>query len=76
MIEAGVPDDSIKDYYGTVDKPVAHFPFNFHLLQVKPTMNATEILKLIDVWYQVIPEHAWPTFLVMQLILCFQCQGM
>ena len=64
MIESGVPDEFIKDYYGTADKPVSHFPFNFHLLDVNTSMNASQILKLINVWYEIIPEGQWATFLV------------
>ena len=64
MVESGVPDEFIKDYYGTADKPVAHFPFNFHLLDVNTSMNASQILKLINVWYEIVPEDQWATFLV------------
>lgn len=75
MVEAGVPDDSIAAYYGTEDKPVAHFPFNFHLLEIKPTMNASQILSLIDVWYEILPDFAWATFLVSLLIrsVMYEC---
>ncbi|CAG7827562.1 unnamed protein product [Allacma fusca] len=64
MVEANVPDEYVDDYYGTPDKPVSHFPFNFHLLLVNPESNATEVLNLINVWYDVMPENAWPTFLL------------
>jgi glycosidase len=64
MVEAGVPPEAVKDYYGTPDKPVAHFPFNFNLLDVTPQQNASEVLSRINAWYDVVPEGNWATFLI------------
>jgi alpha-glucosidase len=64
MVEAAVSDEQIMAYYGTKDRPIAHFPFNFHLLGVRPEMNAREVLNLINVWYDLMPEGEWPTFLI------------
>lgn len=64
MVEANVTDASIPSYYGTPEKPVAHFPFNFKLIGVQPTMNASEVLSLVKVWYDILPDGFWPTILV------------
>ncbi|CAG7733027.1 unnamed protein product [Allacma fusca] len=64
MVEAAVPDDKIMSYYGTKDRPIAHFPFNFHLLGVRPENNAKDVLNLINIWYDLMPEGEWPTFLI------------
>lgn len=64
MTESVVPDDSVADYYGTDDNPVAHLPFNFHLVDVKPNMNASQVLQLVNIWYDLMPEGKWANFLV------------
>jgi alpha-glucosidase len=63
MVESSVSDEYIMDYYGTRDKPVAHFPFNFHLLNVRPEQNASQVLKEVDIWYELMPEGEWGSFL-------------
>lgn len=64
MVEATVSDDFIMDYYGTEQAPIAHFPFNFHLLGVRPENTAKDILGLINVWFDLLPEGRWGTFLI------------
>ncbi|CAG7836649.1 unnamed protein product, partial [Allacma fusca] len=64
MVESSVSDDYIMQYYGTRDKPVAHFPFNFHLLSVRPDHNARQVLEAINIWYDLLPEGQWATFLL------------
>ncbi|CAG7833374.1 unnamed protein product [Allacma fusca] len=64
MVEAGVPPEAVKDYYGTKDKPVSHFPFNFNLLRVTPEQNASEVLGMVNAWYDAVPEGQWATFLL------------
>jgi len=58
----GLPD--LMEYYGTPERPIAHFPFNFHLLGVRPQMTAREVLDLLDIWDVHIPEGQWATTLV------------
>lgn len=64
MVESSVGDDDIMAYYGNASRPIAHFPFNFKLLGVRPDMNASEILNLVNFWYDRAPENEWATFLV------------
>jgi glycosidase len=64
MVEAGVPDKDIAAYYGTPERPIAHFPFNFHLQDIRPNQNASEVLARINVWFDIMPEGEWPTFLI------------
>ena len=64
MVESSVGDDDIMSYYGNENRPIAHFPFNFKLLGVRPEMNASEILNLVNFWYSRLPENEWATFLV------------
>ena len=54
-------DDSVPSYYGTTDKSMAHFPFNFKMLLVQPSMNASKIKGLITRWYEIIPDGNWAT---------------
>ncbi|CAG7823204.1 unnamed protein product, partial [Allacma fusca] len=64
MVESTVPMEFVMSYYGNKDKPIAHFPFNFQLLNVRPEMNATGVLELVNMWYDLMPEGQWATFLV------------
>lgn len=44
-------------YYGTDEKPVAHFPINFDLiLYVNKSSDAQAFAYLIDEWYTKVPE--------------------
>jgi len=64
MVESGVPDEFVMDYYGDDSSPIAHFPFNFHLTQMTPDKSASEVLGLINVWYDLMPQGQWACFLV------------
>ena len=63
MVET-ISEGDIMAYYGNASRPIAHFPFNFKLLFVKPEMNASEVLNLVNYWYRHLPENDWATFLV------------
>jgi hypothetical protein len=68
MIEAPLKD--IKDlmkYYGNETRPIAHFPFNFLLLDVSSQMNGKEILDLVNTWSEHLPPGQWPTTLVKEI---------
>ena len=64
MIEAYIPDSSVPAYYGSDEKPASNFPFNFHMLNVRDGQNATEVLNLIDSWWEVLPEGRWSNSVV------------
>ena len=64
MIEAYIPDSSVSDYYGSDNNPASNFPFNFHMLNVRENQNASEVLGLIDSWWEVLPEGRWSNSVV------------
>lgn len=58
MVEAYVkPLEDLFKYYGTKDKPIAHFPFNFEFITgVKKGFNGTDIANLVDDFLGKMPE--------------------
>ncbi|CAL8149196.1 unnamed protein product [Orchesella dallaii] len=64
MVESAVPSESLMDYYGTEQRPIAHFPFNFNLLGMTPESGAEDLKNLVDVWFQLMPERNWADVLI------------
>ncbi|XP_069682934.1 maltase 2-like isoform X2 [Periplaneta americana] len=47
-------------YYGTMDKPAAHFPFNFDLIKkIEPGSNAEIVSSTILDWMSHVPRGNW-----------------
>lgn len=55
---------NLGSYYGDHDKPIAHFPFNFNLLSIRPDHNAEDLKNIIEYWYDNMPEGKWASSLV------------
>ena len=53
--------DRIGHFYGN-DRPCLHLPLNFALLDA--AWNAVALQAQIDAYYRVLPEHAWPTWVI------------
>lgn len=52
-------------YYGTKDRPIAHFPFNFDFTMfLKRNFTAADILRLVDDWFDNMPEGSTANWLV------------
>lgn len=65
MVEATIPNlDDLFLYYGTENKPIAHFPFNFEFInRIKNGFTGSDILEVVDEWYQKMPEGATANWL-------------
>lgn len=65
-VNAFVP--SLKEffkYYGTVDKPLADFPYNFEfIMKLKAPLNANKVLKILTEWYAQIPNGATSSWMI------------
>jgi alpha-glucosidase len=59
--EIYLPVDRLVDYYGR-DGDGAHLPFNFHLITTP--WDAREIEVVIDRYEGVLPENAWPNWVL------------
>lgn len=65
MVEAYTSLENTLKYYGTAEKPGAHFPFNFEfIINVKNETNAQELKKIIDTWQSKLPAGAWSNWVV------------
>lgn len=66
MVEAYVsPLEELFKYYGTPQKPIAHFPFNFEFItRVKKEFNGTHIAGVVDEWLEKMPEGNTANWLV------------
>lgn len=49
--------DKVVPYYGTEDRPGAHFPFNFRLIEIGNGTTAKDFKMLIDDWFDNIPNN-------------------
>lgn len=65
-VNAFVP--SLKEffkYYGTFEKPLADFPYNFEfIMKLKAPLNAKKVLKILMEWFQHIPNGASSSWMV------------
>ncbi|ODN01427.1 Maltase 1 [Orchesella cincta] len=63
MVEATVAPPALFEYYGTKEKPIAHFPFNFDLIGIPSGYNAENVERVMSLWYNNLPEGAWANML-------------
>jgi len=56
------PLEKLMTYYGTIEEPECHLPFNFQLLKVP--WNARDINALIARYEGMLPEHGWPNWVL------------
>lgn len=57
--------DKVVGYYGTEDRPGAHFPFNFHLVGLEnETTTAKDLKKIIDDWLDNVPRDKQSNWVV------------
>jgi len=66
MVEATIPTlDGLFEYYGNDTHPIAHFPFNFEFInRVKAGFNGTDVLSVVDEWFEKMPEGKVANWLV------------
>lgn len=66
MVEATIPNlDELFLYYGNESRPIAHFPFNFEFInRIKAGFNGSNILEVVDEWFEKMPEGATANWLV------------
>ncbi|KAK9504162.1 hypothetical protein O3M35_010554 [Rhynocoris fuscipes] len=55
----------IRKYYGSKDVPIAHFPFNFYIIQnLTKDSNATDWANCINNYYNVMGEDNWANWVL------------
>ncbi|MDD2767666.1 MAG: alpha-amylase family glycosyl hydrolase [Methylococcus sp.] len=59
--ETNVPDDELVQYYGTA-RDEFHLPFNFRLIYAR--WDAREIRRLIETYEAILPQDAWPNWVL------------
>lgn len=66
MVEAYVsPLEDLFKYYGTHNKPIAHFPFNFEFIKrVTKNFNGSDIAGVVEEWLSKMPEGNTANWLV------------
>lgn len=66
FVEATNPTlDEVVKYYGTAEKPIAHFPFNFEFIgKVKSGFNGNNIAAVLDEWFTKMPEGNWANWVL------------
>jgi len=65
MTEGYCSPDQAMSYYGNATQPFADFPFNFELQQISlENDTAMGIYNQINNWLSVLPDWAWPNYLV------------
>jgi len=66
MVEATIPTlDGLFEYYGTEEKPIAHFPFNFEFInRIKRDFTGREIVAIVNEWFEKMPEGRTANWLV------------
>ena len=60
--EIYLPIEQLVQYYGSAQRPEAHLPFNFHLIQ--SAWNADAIAALIRQYEAALPAGAWPNWVM------------
>ena len=61
------PISELMKYYGTAERPIAHFPFNFELVGLKPNFTAATLQGVIDGWMTAMPTGFTPNWVVRDL---------
>lgn len=64
MVEAYASTEMTMKYFGTEDKPIAHFPFNFQFIPLNNQTTARQLQKLIDEWNDNLPSNGHSNWLV------------
>ncbi|XP_066994042.2 maltase 2 [Anabrus simplex] len=65
MTENYGPIDKVLQYYGTVERPGANFPFNFYLItNLDKNSRAHDFDRVIDMWLGNLQENNWPDWLL------------
>lgn len=64
MVEAYSPIDHLALYYGTPERPGAHFPFNFQIIGTNNASTAQELKRNIDTWLDNLPAGAHSNWVV------------
>lgn len=66
MVEAYLKQlEELFKYYGTKQKPIAHFPFNFEFIKkVTKNFNGTNIGNIVDEYLEKMPEGSTANWLV------------
>lgn len=60
--EIFLPDDRLARWYGTPERPEAHLPFNFHLIECD--WDAAVLRRVIAGYYAALPEWGWPNWVL------------
>ena len=66
MTEAYLEVKALAKYYGTPEKPIAHFPFNFDLISgLAKGFQAYELYTTIKSWLETTTSrNRWPNWVV------------
>jgi len=65
MTECYAPFDLTMDYYGTKEKPGAHFSFNFlAITELNRTSDAQQWKMVVDKWMSAMTDGRWPNWVV------------
>ncbi len=65
MTETYASLDYVMKFYGTKQKPGAHFPFNFNMItDLNAESNAKTFMRYIKNWYRRMPRHGWANWVV------------
>lgn len=64
MVEAYTPISDTMRYYGTPERPGAHFPFNFQIIGTNNASTAQEVKRNIDTWFDNLPAGAQSNWVV------------
>lgn len=61
-------ENTVKFYANKDGKPIAHFPFNFILIErLDENSNAEDFKKSVDQWLDTVPEGATSNWVVCNL---------
>jgi alpha-glucosidase len=60
--EIYLPNEELVKYYGTLEKPECHLPFNFQLIRAK--WEAPGVRKMVDDYEAALPDDAWPNWVL------------
>lgn len=65
-MNAFVPSlDEFFKYYGTLEKTLADFPYNFEfIMKLKAPLNAIKVLKILIKWFRQLPKGVSSSWMV------------
>ncbi|KAK8395419.1 hypothetical protein O3P69_006219 [Scylla paramamosain] len=67
MVEVYSEVEDVMKYYGNQSVPLAHFPFNFFMLEAlnnRSTLNGYALKDTISLWLDYMPEGKWPNWVL------------